>query len=125
MELVEVSRLVRSPDGRTAVVAHSETTLTRGLDLGEAVVLRAGGEYRAAKVRNIEFGPDDTVYTLELGTRLPEELARQRLEGVSEEQDPLHEVVDLLGDLRHDHPGDHPDEQPPTSDRVERQLEHA
>ena len=123
MELVEVTRLVRSPDGRTAVVAHSETRLTRGLDLGEAVVLRAGGQYRAARVRNIEFGPEDTVYTLELGSRLPEELARQRLAGVPEDQHQLHEVVDLLGDLRHDHAGDHPHEQPPPVDVVEPRLE--
>ncbi|GAB3761110.1 hypothetical protein FB382_003283 [Nocardioides ginsengisegetis] len=108
MELIEVIELAPGREDDTVVVAHSATSLTRGLEFGEAVVLRtAEGEHWTAKVRDIGFEVDDTVYTLDLGARLPDDLAADRLEGL----DPLrhdlelHEVVDLLGDLRRR--GDH------------------
>ncbi len=102
-----MTELVRGRDGQTAVVAHSESGLTRGLELGEAVVLSVGSEYRAAKVRHLEFEPDDTYYTLDLGGRLPADLAHERIAGLGPLSDTsLHEVVDLLGELRPPRPGD-------------------
>lgn len=107
MELIEVTELVRGRDGQTAVVAHSDTGLDRGLEIGEAVVLSEGSEFRAAKVRNLEFEPEDTYYTFELGGRLPEDLAQERVAGLGPMTDVrLHEVVDLLGDLRQSGPPD-------------------
>jgi hypothetical protein len=102
MQLIEVDRVVRGRDAHTALVAHSQTSLQRGLEFGEPVVLRVGGrDNYAAKVRDIEFEHDDTVYTLDLSVRLPEDLAEERLAGLTTESDlELHEIVDLLGELR-------------------------
>ncbi len=102
MELIEVDRVVPGDVAHTAVLAHSETTLRRGLEHGEPVVLRvAGRDDYAAKVRRIEFELDDTVYILDLGARLPDDLAAERLAGLTPDHDlELHELVDLLGDLR-------------------------
>ena len=103
MEIIEPTELLRGPDGRTVLVAHSQTSLGRGLDHGEAVMLRVeDGEFHVARVTDISFEPDDTVYTFELGGRIPEDLARERAEGLDPARDDLelHEIVDLLGDLR-------------------------
>ena len=103
MEIIDAGELLPGPDERTVQVAHSRAGLTRGLDFGEAVLLRAeDDEYHVARVADITFELDDTVYTFELGGRIPEELARERAGGI----DPLrhdlelHEIVDLLHDLR-------------------------
>jgi hypothetical protein len=103
MELIDATELTRGRDERTVQVAHSDTGLTRGLDHGEAVLLRAeDGEYHVARVTDITFEPEDTVYTFELGGRIPGDLARERAEGLSPEEHDLelHEIVDLLHDLR-------------------------
>ena len=102
MELVDVNESVGMAVDRTLVVAHSATTLTRGLDLGEAVVLRtADGEQHAARVSDIVFELEDTVYTFDVGARLPEHLARERIAGLDPEAHDLamHELVDLLGEM--------------------------
>ena len=109
MELIEVAELARGRDAGTVLVAHSETTLRRGLEFGEEVVVReAGADFHAAVVVEIAFELDDTVYTLVLGTRLPPDLARERLEGLDPDRHDLelHELVDLLGDVRHLRPVD-------------------
>ena len=102
MLVVEVDRVVRGRQAHTAVVAHSETSLTRGLEYGEPVVLLvAGRDHYAARVREIEFEPEDTVYVLDLSTRLPGDLAEERIAGLQAGHDlQLHELVDLLGELR-------------------------
>ena len=102
MELIELKGAIRVAGGHVLVIPHSQTSLRRGLNHDEPLVLRAAnGEMYAAKVLDIGFEPEDTVYTLEVGARLPRALARERIAGL----DPavhdlaLHEVVDLLGDL--------------------------
>jgi hypothetical protein len=103
MEIIDAAELTRGRGERTVQVAHSDTGLTRGLDHGEAVLLRVeDGEYHVARVTDIGFEPDDTVYTFELGGRVPGDLARERAEGLSPERHDLelHEIVDLLHDLR-------------------------
>ena len=103
MELIDAGELVPGPHARTVLVAHSRTGLRRGLDFGEAVLLRAeDGEYHVAQVVDITFELDDTVYTCELGGRIPEGLARERAEGLDATRHDLqlHEIVDLLHDLR-------------------------
>jgi hypothetical protein len=102
MEFVELNGPARVEGDHLLVVAHSRTGLTRGLDHGEAVVVRtSGGENHAARVLDIAFEPDDTVYTLDVGARLPEDLARERVAGLDADVHDLalHELVDLLGEL--------------------------
>ena len=52
-------------------------------------------------VIDIGFWPEDTVYTLALGPCLPENLARERIEGLDATKHDLalHEIIDLLGEL--------------------------
>ena len=60
------------------------------------------GELHVARVTGFEFLLDDTVYTIELGGRIPEELARERAAGLDPARHDLalHEIVDLLHGLR-------------------------
>jgi hypothetical protein len=103
MEIIELDASVDVRGNRVLVVAHALTHLTRGLEPREQVVLRtATADHYAAQVRAIEFEIEDTIYTLDVGPRLPENLALERVNGL----DPtvhdlsLHELVDLLGELR-------------------------
>ncbi|HYF72553.1 MAG TPA: hypothetical protein VD864_07015 [Nocardioides sp.] len=102
MEFIELHSPARVSGEHVLVIAHSSTALTRGLDHGEPVVLQTDkGELYAAEVIDIGFWPEDTVYTLALGARLPENLARERIAGLDPAQHDLalHEIVDLLGEL--------------------------
>ena len=106
MEIIELDASVDVRGHRVLVVGHSLTHLSRGLDPREQVVLRtADGDHYAAQVQAVEFELEDTVYTFEVAARLPENLALERVSGL----DPavhdlsLHELADLLGELR-DHP---------------------
>lgn len=103
MELVEVAlptRLVVGP-ARTFPLHHSHTSLTRGLEPGEElVIVDADGEYHAAAVTDIAFTLDDTVYVLQTGVRLPEELAIARLEAADGvRRGDVDGVVDLIGEM--------------------------
>lgn len=103
MEIIELDTSVVLRGERRLVVGHSLTNLTRGLEQGEPVLLRgADGEHYAGLVRGIEFELDDTIYTFEVGARLPEDLALERAEGLDPRRHDLglHEIVDLLADLR-------------------------
>ena len=103
MEIIELDAAVDVRGERTLVVGHALTQLDRGLEPRESVVLHtAEGDYYAAQVRGIEFELDDTIYTFAVGGRLPEDLALERVSGLDAETHDLslHELVDLLGDLR-------------------------
>ncbi|WP_155992876.1 hypothetical protein [Nocardioides sp. URHA0020] len=103
MEIVVLDSTVSVRGERTLVIGHSLTQLTRGLEPRESVVLEtASGDFYAAQVGGIEFEIDDTIYTLTVGARLPEDLAVERVEGLDPEVHDLslHELVDLLGQLR-------------------------
>ena len=105
MEFLELNGPARVEGDHLLVVAHTATQLTRGLDHGEAVVVRtSSGELHAARVLDIGFEPEDTIYTLDVGARLPEDLARERVAGLdaSVHDLALHELVDLLGELGRD-----------------------
>lgn len=103
MELIvtEISELTRR--SRSLVVAHSNTSLGRGLEYGERVLVLADGEYRTAVVADIDFDMYDTNYRMILGGRVPAELAEETLVG---EIDPsagssrprvsVHDIADLL-----------------------------
>jgi hypothetical protein len=100
MELIELREHgVRRGD--SVEVRHTVTSLRRGLDHGEQLVVRtADGEYHSATVSGLDFKPEDTVYTLAVGTRLPADLVAERLTGVnlSPDHEGLHEVADMLGE---------------------------
>jgi hypothetical protein len=103
MEIIELDGAVDVGEGRTLVVGHSATGLTRGLEPREPVVVHTPeGDYYAAQLRGIEFELEDTIYTFTLGARLPEDLALERIAGLdpSRHDLSLHELVDLLGELR-------------------------
>ena len=104
MERIEVRTRAEELRGRSHVtVRHSETTLSRGLERAERVVLQdADGGYRAGVVEDVGFTLDDTEYVLRLEVVLPADLAAERLSGVelSRDQQGIHDVVDLLGELR-------------------------
>ncbi|MFC7496442.1 MULTISPECIES: hypothetical protein [unclassified Nocardioides] len=103
MEIIELDGAVDVRGERALVVGHSLTGLTRGLEPRESVVLLThDGDYYAAQLRGIEFELDDTIYTFAVGARLPENLALERVQGLDPTKHDLslHELVDLLGELR-------------------------
>jgi hypothetical protein len=80
MELVELTGPVRVTGDHMLVVPHGCTSLCRGLDHGESVVLEsAQGDRYAVQVLDIGFEREDTVYTLQVGAQLPQELAEERI----------------------------------------------
>jgi len=95
------------------VVPHRTSGLARGLELDEEVVIvDPDGEFHAATVHDLTFTLDDTHYVLEMGTRLPPQLVRERLAApsvpvqpepedheVPQEED-LQSLLNLLGELR-------------------------
>ena len=104
MELItiELSELVRR--SRSVLVHHGEQHLPRGLDPLERVVIQDSltGEYYAGTVADVQFEEHDTDYRVEIGVRLPEELALDRLTGMTNATRILgtQRVADLLADLR-------------------------
>jgi len=103
MDIIELDASVEVRGSRVLVVGHSLTGLTRGLEPREQVVLRtATGDHYAAQVQAVEFEIEDTVYTFDVGPRLPEDLAIERVNGLDPQAHDLslHELVDLLGELR-------------------------
>ncbi|GAB2873724.1 hypothetical protein [Nocardioides pacificus] len=95
MELIDVSqRLTR--DLHNIVVSHARTSLTRGLELGEDVVVRdAEGRRRSASVTGFEFTEDDTLYVLVLGASVRGEDDDRPAQRTS-----VDDVVDMLEEIR-------------------------
>jgi len=104
MERIEIRTRAEDLRGLFYItVRHSETTLARGLEPAEEVVLQdADGGYRSGTVEEIGFTLEDTEYVVRLGARLPDDLAAERLSGaeLSRDQQDIHDVVDLIGELR-------------------------
>jgi len=109
MELIgiEMSELTRR--SRSILLNHSDLALDRGLEPQEKVVLwdAVSGDYHSGTVADIDFSLDDTHYRLEIGIRLPEELALDRITGIPASSRGLgtREVFALLRQLRDDAPG--------------------
>lgn len=104
MECMKVSMTTEQLTDRYFLsVPHSECDLERGLELAErVVVLDADGEYRGGTVEQVDFSLDDTIYRVRLGARLSPDLAAERMSGavLSRDRRSIHDIVDLLGDLR-------------------------
>lgn len=63
------------------VVSHIESRLRRALEPGEDVVLLdLDGEYHSGFVADLRFEPEDTLYVIDRGIRLPPEQASERLD---------------------------------------------
>ena len=104
MELItmELSDLARR--SRSALVHHGDQRLARGLDPLERVVIQdtLTGEYYSGTVAEVQFEEFDTDYRIEIGVRLPQDLALDRLTGMTNPTRLLgtQYVADLLADLR-------------------------
>ncbi|MFS3127410.1 hypothetical protein ACLM5J_03290 [Nocardioides sp. Bht2] len=99
---IEMSELTRR--SRSLLLNHSDLALERGLEPGERVVLwdSISGDYHSGTVADIDFSERDTHYRFEIGIRLPEELALDRITGMPSTSRTLepHDVVNLLQQLR-------------------------
>ena len=104
MELVHVRPTAEDlvENGRVTV-PHARTGLSQALLVGDdLVVTDADGEFHAATVVAVGgdgFAPE---YHLQIGARLPIDLAAQRMTDVDIEPQNagVHDVIDLLGELR-------------------------
>lgn len=105
MELIHVDLSSSELVSQTGpiMVAHRTTGLADVLEEGdEVVVTDRDGEFHAGVVLSVLATDDDTAYALDIGARLPMDMAAQRLADVDllPENQGLHDLVDLLGDLR-------------------------
>jgi len=99
MELIDIELSEFTRRSRSVVLTHSDADLARGLEYGERVLLRTGGEYRAAVVADIDFDLEDTHYRLVLGGVVPAELALERAgssASTTSGRVSVHDVADML-----------------------------
>jgi hypothetical protein len=104
METIEVELSDFTLRARSMLVSHVATSLARGLEPGEHVLLhdRARGHF-SASVADVGFEPADTLYRIRIGVRLTDEEAGERrrretasaVDGLTKQ-----DVLDLLGELR-------------------------
>jgi hypothetical protein len=105
MERVVVELSPFSRRSRSLAVSHVACGLRRGLEQGEYVVLHdpVDGTDFTASVADIGFELEDTVYRLELGTRITaDEAAEWQAPATDEADAPMstRRLMDLLGELR-------------------------
>lgn len=106
MERIDLALSEFSRRSRSLAVSHAASALSRGLDLGEYVVVHdhaagpAGADYTAI-VADVHFELEDTVYRLELGTRItPEEAAEWLAPATEDGPITTSRLAGLLGELR-------------------------
>ena len=105
MERVVAELSPFSRRSRSLAVSHVAVGLSRGLEPGEHVVIHdptEGSDFTAA-VADIHFGLEDTVYRLELGTRITAEEAAAWTAPTVVDHDgrvSARQMVELLGELR-------------------------
>ena len=108
MEVLEVA-LPTVVHGDRISAGHVASMLSRGLDFGEEVLVHTGdGEYHLARVEQVDFELEDTVYTLAIGARMPVEMVMERLSGALTDPEVAerHHLVSLLGELDRTRAGD-------------------
>jgi hypothetical protein len=89
---------------RSVAVTHAAAGVQRGLEPGEPLVVRdpRSGHYFAAAVADVDFEPSDTVYRIELGSRLAAEEASDWLAPVpaaDSDEVTTRQIMELLGEL--------------------------
>jgi len=72
METLNVSLSEFNLRSGSVLLKHSETTLTRGLEPGEVVLLQTGERFFYATVADITFEIDDTHHRLTIGPEISE-----------------------------------------------------
>ncbi|MDP3890104.1 hypothetical protein [Nocardioides sp.] len=103
MQLIDVELSELTLRRRSVPVSHYSAGLAAALEPGDPVVLRdSTGEYYSATVADLSFDLADTHYRLEIGVRLPEEIALDRLAGfpAAFESEALQELLELIGQAR-------------------------
>ncbi|HEY0890342.1 MAG TPA: hypothetical protein VGE38_12085 [Nocardioides sp.] len=104
METIDVELGEFTRRSRSVVLRHTDTSLRRGLEPGEEILVRDPRlGYFAATVADIDFELADTVYRVELGVRLSiHEAAERALRPMVVGAAPVgrQELLDLLGQLR-------------------------
>jgi hypothetical protein len=104
VELVHVRLTAADLVGDSRVVVHhARTGLHRTLLVGdELVVTDQDGEFHGATVVAVEGDGIDPAYQLRVGARLPVDFAAERMTDadLEDENAGLHDVLDLLGELR-------------------------
>lgn len=98
MERIDLGLNTFSRRAGSVQVSHSTTTLERGLEPGERVLVRDGAEHLLATVRDISFDLTDTHYRLELGATVARDDAELML-AETPATGPM-SVDDVLGLLR-------------------------
>lgn len=96
METLQLALSEFTRRSRSVLVAHRSTTLERGLEPGETVLIQDGETIRVAAVADISFDLTDTHYRLELGGELTGAGSRHAVDTL--------EVVALLREARRLHP---------------------
>ena len=78
----------------SVLLKHSETTLTRGLEPGEVVLLQSGERFFYAAVADITFEIDDTHHRLTIGPEISESESREVRRAAETGSEPSHGPVD-------------------------------
>lgn len=106
MELITLTLDPESMRTRSAMCLHSLLGIDRGLELLERVILHdsESDEFHSGRVITIDFELTDTVYTFQIGIRLPREIAISKLAGFPDASKHLEveRVLELLDDVRDD-----------------------
>lgn len=99
METLQLALSEFTKRSRSVLVAHGATTLDRGLEPGETVLIRDGESLRAATVADVTFELTDTHYRLELGREL-DAAESAALAGAARSASPAVDTLELVALLR-------------------------
>ncbi len=104
MELIGIEMSDFTRRSRSILLNHADLALDRLLSEGERVVLwdSISGDYHSGAVADVDTATPEVQYRFEIGIRLPEELALDRITGMPSTSARLsnQDVVDLLEQLR-------------------------
>src|SRR5690606_30026477 len=104
MELIGIELSEFSRRSRSILLNHADLALDILLCEGERVVLWGplSGDYHSGTVVDVHLDGTEVQYRMEVGIRLPEELALDRITEMSSTSARLsnQDIVDLLGKLR-------------------------
>lgn len=109
MERIEIELSEFTRRSRSVALSHTSAALTRGLEPDEQVLLHDPElGYWTATVVDLHFELEDTVYRLELGVRLTEDEASERLHPAVADAEAAalsgrvnaQQLLDLIGQMR-------------------------
>ena len=105
MEQIEIGLSEFTLRSRSVAVSHNASGLERGLEPGEPIVVSdpGTGHFFAAAVVDVDFEIEDTVYRVEIGSRIAPEEAADWIADVPDSstgQVTTREILDLLNELQ-------------------------